>query len=166
MRNVNQKLQERINGNMRRGALRSSEAPSEFTSPLLETFNVCGFAKTGCSNSLRASRHSALWWPWGRFKWLGIAAYAIVVLVVSISVCSMLAQAATKRKQSEPLHLTKAGKRWVAATLRSLTLEEKIGQMLMRREPQNISVYTSCWGHPDRTAPYVEGVWKRRITKC
>ncbi|HEX5413126.1 MAG TPA: glycoside hydrolase family 3 N-terminal domain-containing protein [Terriglobia bacterium] len=62
-----------------------------------------------------------------------MAAHAIVVVIISISVCSILAQAAPQRGASNPVHLTKAGKKWVAETLRSLTLEEKIGQMLMGR---------------------------------
>lgn len=70
---------------------------------------------------------------WGRFRRSRVAAYAIVVFVVSLSVCSTLAQTVSQRKGSDPVHLTKDGRKWVAATLRSLSLEEKIGQMLMGR---------------------------------
>ena len=38
-----------------------------------------------------------------------------------------MAQAASRREASEPVHLTKTDKKWVAATLRSLSLEEKVG---------------------------------------
>ena len=69
----------------------------------------------------------------GRFRPSQIATDAIVVFIVSISMCSLLAQAAPQREASNPVHLTKAGKKWVKATLRSLTLEEKIGEMLMGR---------------------------------
>jgi Glycosyl hydrolase family 3 N terminal domain len=62
-----------------------------------------------------------------------IAAYVIVALAVSISVCSILAQPRSHRKEPDPLHLTKKDKKWVATTLRSLSLEEKVGQMLMGR---------------------------------
>src|SRR5690348_12088103 len=72
-------------------------------------------------------------WVPGRFRWSRVAAYAVVVFVVLIPVCSMLAKTGAQRKGSAPIHLTKAGKKWVAATLHSLSLEEKIGQMLMRR---------------------------------
>lgn len=70
-----------------------------------------------------------------RFRWSRIVARAILVLVVSISVCTMLAKTAPQRAAPTPVHLTRAGKRCVAATLRSLALEEKIGQMLMGRKP-------------------------------
>lgn len=62
-----------------------------------------------------------------------IAASVIVALAASISVCSTLAQPPSHRKEPDPLHLTKKDKKWVAATLRSLSLEEKVGQMLMGR---------------------------------
>jgi len=62
-----------------------------------------------------------------------IAAHGIVVSVVLISTFSMLAQATSQPDAPGPIHLTKAGKKWVAKTLRSLSLEEKIGQMLMGR---------------------------------
>ena len=68
-----------------------------------------------------------------RFSPWRMAAYAIVVLIVSISVTSMLAKTAPQREARNPIHLGKAGKKWVKATLRSLSLEEKIGQMLMGR---------------------------------
>jgi len=69
----------------------------------------------------------------GRLKPSRTAAYAIVVFAVSVSVCSILAQAASHRDEPAQIHLTKADKKWVTATLRSLSLEEKIGQMLMGR---------------------------------
>src|SRR5574337_1911530 len=69
----------------------------------------------------------------GRFRPSRIAAHATVAFVISISVCSMLAQSPSQPEGPDPIHLTKAGEEWVAATLRSLTLEEKIGQMLMGR---------------------------------
>src|SRR5690348_9628356 len=74
-------------------------------------------------------------WVRGRFRWSRIAAHAIVIPVVSISISvfSVLAQTTSHREGPGPIHLTKAGKQWVAATLRSLSLEEKIGQMLMGR---------------------------------
>ena len=62
-----------------------------------------------------------------------MVALAIVVFVISISVCSALAKTAPQREARNPIRLTKDGKKWVAATLRSLSLEEKIGQMLMGR---------------------------------
>ncbi len=79
----------------------------------------------------------------GRLEPSQIAAYVIVVLLVSISVSSMLAKTAPQREARHPIHFTKDGKKWVAATLRSLSLEEKIGQMLMGRELHmpSMSVY-------------------------
>ena len=62
-----------------------------------------------------------------------IAASVIAVFIVSISVCSILAHPPSHRKEPDPLHLTKKDKKWVATTLRSLSLEEKVGQMLMGR---------------------------------
>lgn len=69
----------------------------------------------------------------GRFRWLGISALATVAFVTSISVCSMLAQTSSQPNAPGPVQLTQDGEAWVAATLRSLSLEEKIGQMLQGR---------------------------------
>ena len=132
MRNVNQKVQERSNGKVR-GGWRASAALSAFHSPLLEASKVCGADGTTRSNGSCASRQSALRWVRGRFRLSRVAAYAIVAFVVSISVCPILAQPPSQRKKTGPVHLTKGGKKWVAATLRSLSLEEKVGQMLMGR---------------------------------
>ena len=78
-------------------------------------------------NSDCASRESALRWVRNRFRSSRIAALAIVVFVVSVSGGTIVAQAASRREASEPVHLTKTDKKWVAATLRSLSLEEKVG---------------------------------------
>lgn len=76
---------------------------------------------------------TGLWCGRGRFWQSRIAGAAIVAFAFSISVCSMVAQTASQPEAPGTVHLTKAGRRWVAKTLRSLTMEEKIGQMLMGR---------------------------------
>src|SRR5882672_6459398 len=46
--------------------------------------------------------------------------------------------AADHFSKAEPIHLTADGRRWVAHTLKSLSLEEKVGQML------NVRYFTDC----------------------
>jgi hypothetical protein len=117
----------------RRGGWMAGVLLSASPSPLLEAPNVCGAAGTNRPNSNCVSRQSALRWVWTGSRPLRIAAVAIVVLVVSVSVRSIVAQATSRRETPNSVHLTKGGKKWVAATLRSLSLEEKVGQMLMGR---------------------------------
>ncbi len=53
-----------------------------------------------------------------RWSWMGVAA-----LVAAID--------AQLRRRRAPVHLDRKGERWAAATLRKMTLEEKIGQMIV-----------------------------------
>lgn len=131
MRNAAHKFQELRHGTLRPGRWRARGAPSASVAPLLEAPSISGVSGTSRSDGYCASRESVL--RRGKFRPSRIAAHAIVVFVISVSVCSTLAQAAPQREARNPIHLTKAGKKWVAATLRSLSLEEKIGQMLMGR---------------------------------
>ena len=84
-------------------------------------------------NSDCTSRESALRWVRSRLRSSRIAALASVAFFVSVSVCPIVAKNASRREVPHPVHLTKTDKKWVAATLRSLSLEEKVGQMLMGR---------------------------------
>ena len=57
----------------------------------------------------------------------------LLVFVFSIPVCRTPAQTASQPEAPGPVHLTPEGEAWVEATLRALSLEEKIGQMVMGR---------------------------------
>ncbi|HEX5411534.1 MAG TPA: hypothetical protein VFZ27_06700 [Terriglobia bacterium] len=69
----------------------------------------------------------------GRSVVSAVSLSLLVVFIFSISVDPMPAQSALQPEAPGPVHPAKDGEEWVAATLRSLSLEEKIGQMLMGR---------------------------------
>jgi hypothetical protein len=133
MRNVNQKDRERGDRMERRGGWMAGVLLSASRSPLLDAPNVCGAPGNNRSNGNCASRQSALRRGRTRSRPSRIAAIAIVAFVVAVSVRSIMAQTTPRGETPNPVHLTKGGKKWVAATLRSLSLEEKVGQMLMGR---------------------------------
>jgi beta-N-acetylhexosaminidase len=56
-----------------------------------------------------------------------------VIITFAIVSCCCLAHARSKEDKSEPVTLTKEGQKWVEETLKSLSLEEKVGQMLQVR---------------------------------
>jgi len=54
-----------------------------------------------------------------------------VVAVKVLSVIALAILAATRAAAAAPVHLDAKGERWAAATLRKMTLEEKVGQLIM-----------------------------------
>lgn len=133
MGNINQSLQEGSNGQVHRSEWRADYALSRFLLAFLEAPDFCGTVGTTQSDSNHGSRQSALRRIRNGFRPSQIAAYAIVVFVISIPLSSIQAQTTPQREGTEPVQLTKGGEEWVATTLRSLSLEEKVGQMIMDR---------------------------------
>ncbi len=56
-----------------------------------------------------------------------------ILTTFAVLSCWSLAQAGSPQDKSEPVRLTRGGRKWVEATLRGLSLEEKVGQMLQVR---------------------------------
>lgn len=73
--------------------------------------------------------------PLGRnrsISWRG-ATYALAALACAVLAGRGLCQTPAAQVKSAPLSLTQDGETWVEATLRGLSLEEKVGQMLQVR---------------------------------
>jgi hypothetical protein len=64
-------------------------------------------------------------------EWIWGSARMILGLAVLAGLC--LAQATPPQPNSGPIALTKEGREWVEQTLKGLSLEEKVGQMLQVR---------------------------------
>jgi hypothetical protein len=55
------------------------------------------------------------------------------IVAFAVLSCYGLAQTGSPQAKSEPVSLAKGGQEWVEETLRGLSLEEKVGQMLQVR---------------------------------
>src|ERR1700737_1133412 len=53
-----------------------------------------------------------------------------VILIVALLSCFCLPEGNTEQDESGPVSLTQEGRKWAEQTLTSLSLEEKVGQMV------------------------------------
>ena len=82
---------------------------------------------------LGSNRRNVHWRAQGDFLRHWMATKAIVAVAFAVLSCWGLAQTRSAQDKPEPVRLTKGGRKWVEATLRGLSLEEKVGQMLQVR---------------------------------
>jgi len=83
------------------------------------------------SSNNQGSRPHSLWRAQGDFLRRRMAVQ--VLTAFALLSCWGLAQTGSPQDKSEPVRLTQDGQQWVEATLRGLSLEEKVGQMLQVR---------------------------------